>query len=323
MSGIGAIVNPIRKRLRMSHTQFGDLSDTVKATLGAQCCCDLCGCEEMDLVVDRIFPDQQRLVRCRHCGLVRLTGGGAVSHDYWQEDICGLDVYTNPTYREEAERRYEKYLETITRLAGDRGLLLDAGCGPGNFLRFARNCGWEVRGVEISEKAASRAKDFGLEVETAQIENTHWPDDAFDVITMWDLVEHLESPRRAVDVIHRKLRAGGLLFLETPDDDFWIRRVLLAVYRMSSGCFDLTRYFYFPDHRYYFTAKTITTLLTQAGFQIISVAWDLTPISKLRLKISPWRYPLKRLVLGALPLLLKILRRLDIGNKLIVLARKP
>lgn len=285
--------------------------------------CDLCGGGDLEFLVTQPLVGHGRLRRCQTCGLVTLSREAPVPADYWEEDACGLDVYGDPAYLAEVERRYRQYLALIAALHRGPGVLLDAGCGPGNFLRVARALGWKVYGVDISEKAAAQARTFGLEVETAHIEKVPWPDQFFDVITLWDVIEHLDSPRRAVEAAYRKLRRGGVLFLETPDEGFWIRRVLVAAHRMSAGRIQLSRYFYYPDHCVYFTATTITALLTKIGFRILRVVRDVTPISKAYLKISPWAFPLKRLILTALPLTFGILTRLGKGNKLIVLARKP
>lgn len=286
-----------------------------------QICCDLCGGDAIP-VQRSPWPGPWQLFRCGACGLVSVRADGKVV-DYWAEDLCGLDVYGDATYLAEVDRRYRKYLGILGGLNGAPGVLLDAGCGPGNFLRAAQRSGWAAYGVEMSEKAAARARDLGLVVETARLEDTRWPDHRFDVITLWDLIEHLDSPRRAIEVVHRKLRPGGLLLLETPDEDFVMRRIVLAARRLSGGRADLSRYFYYPDHRFYFSERTLTALLIRAGFQIVRVSRDVTTISKARLKISPSTFPLKRIVLGVMPVSFGILSRLGLGNKLIVLARKP
>jgi SAM-dependent methyltransferase len=186
----------------------------------------------------------------------------------------------------------------------------------------ARDAGWQVAGVEMSAKAAEIARRRGLDVETAGLEESQWPRGAFDVVTLWDLIEHLEVPLAAMSVVHEKLRPGGTVFLETPDETFWVRSVIRGIFNLSGGRIDLLRYFYYSDHRFYFSATTLRHILGKAGFRDVQVWRDVTLPAKAQLKIAPWRFPLGGFVLPLLPAFLGLMRRLGRGNKLIVAATK-
>ena len=284
--------------------------------------CPICDQGTFREVLAKEFPHKQRLVRCEGCRLVRLFGDSQSNRDYWDEDATALDVYSNDHVRTELRKRYQRYLTLLTRLSGQAGTLLDAGCGIGNFLLAAREKGREVSGTELSEKASRIARERGLNVETARLEESRQPVGAFDVVTLWDIIEHLEEPAAAMHVVHEKLRPGGTVFLETPDEGFWVRSALRGAFAVSWGRIDLLRYFYYQDHRFYFTAATLGQLLSKVGFQNVRVWRDVTSPTKAHLKLAPWRFPLCGLVIPALPAFLGLMRWMGLGNKLIVTATK-
>ena len=284
--------------------------------------CPLCGNGVFRELVSKEFADDQHLVRCATCGVVRLIGETPATPDYWEDDTASLHVYRDAGLRTEVRDRYGRYLRLITKVSGGRGTLLDAGCGIGHFLLAARDAGWQVAGVEVSAKAATIARSLGFDVETAGLENSRRPPGAFDVVTLWDIIEHLDDPVAALRVVHEKLQPASIVFLETPDEAFWARAFLRQAFLASRGRVDLLSYFYYPDHRFYFTRETLTRLLERAGFRNVQVWRDVTLPAKARLEIAPWRFPCRRVVLPLLPAFLGLMRRVGTGNKLMAAATK-
>jgi 2-polyprenyl-3-methyl-5-hydroxy-6-metoxy-1,4-benzoquinol methylase len=272
-------------------------------------------------LVAREAPDRQWFYRCEGCGLVRMVSGRADRPDYWDDEGVTVQVYSNQTVRAELGARYQRYLPVITELCQGAGTLLDAGCGIGNFLVFAREAGWSVAGLEVSEKAAGIARSRGLDVERARLEESRLPAGAFDAVTLWDVLAQIDNPLAALRVVREKLRPGGTLFLETPNEGFWMRSVFRTAYHASGGRVDLLRYFYYPDHRFYFTGASLHRMLERTGFRDVRVRQDVTSPAKASLKIAPGRFPLRRVVRPALPAMLGLMRHAGVGNKLIVTAR--
>lgn len=284
--------------------------------------CPLCDQRLFRELVSRAHPYQQRFCRCAGCGLVRMVSEKPFQSDYWEDEAVTLNVYSNDRVRAEMRARYARYLPVIARLCGGAGTLLDAGCGIGNFLLAAREAGWRVAGLEASEKAARIARSRGLEIETSRLEESRLAPEAFDVVTLWDVLAHFEDPVGAMQVVHKTLRPGGAVFLETPNEGFWVRSAVRKLFSVSRGRIDLLGYFYYPDHRFYFTTATIRQILERAGFRNVEVWQEVTSPAKARLKIAPGRFPLRRFVLPLLPLVLDLLRGLGLGNKLMVTAKK-
>jgi len=111
---------------------------------------------------------------------------------------------------------FRDYLQTLNR-HGSPGRLLDLGCGNGDFLMLAREAGWEAYGVEISEPSLREAESrSGVKVFSSLYPLSD-KQEFFDVITMWEFIEHLPSPDRFFGGILPLLRPGGLVALTTPN----------------------------------------------------------------------------------------------------------
>jgi 2-polyprenyl-3-methyl-5-hydroxy-6-metoxy-1,4-benzoquinol methylase len=195
------------------------------------------------------------IVRCLQCGLVRQNPQPTES------DL--IDAYgevEDERYEEEATGR----VETFGRALGDLmrhepgGKLLDVGCHIGVFLDVARSVGWQVAGVEPSRWAAERARSKGLDVIEGTLETAGLQENLFDVVTMWDVVEHVADPLTELKRAHRMLRPDGLLALSTMNVEALFPR--LAGRRWP---------WYMQMHLYYFTPRTLRAMLEQAGFEVL------------------------------------------------------
>jgi SAM-dependent methyltransferase len=162
-----------------------------------------------------------RLVRCRACML-------AYSDPPRRTDVI-RDDYERLYQRDSAVslltgRRLAVFGEFFERVRpSDGGRLLDVGCGTGDFLLLARERGWQPTGIDLSERAVARARQYGLDA------RTDWaglPSDAFDVVTLWNVVEFLERPLQTLRDVRRVLVPHGIAFVRTPNE-----RYQLAAYR--------------------------------------------------------------------------------------------
>jgi SAM-dependent methyltransferase len=207
-------------------------------------------------------------------------------------------------------------LDLVEAHVDPRGTLLDVGCATGSFLSLARERGWECRGVEVSAFAAARARQrSGCEVFCGTLEDAPFDGGSFDAVTMWDLLEHLPVPLRGLETARRLLRPGGVLLVNTPNEDSLLRRVARLLYRGSGGRITVPiDRLYHPYHLYYFGAPTLARLFERAGFDIVVMKTKPIPLSRGRIS------PATQLVMKALS---SAERLLHAEYELIVLARRP
>jgi SAM-dependent methyltransferase len=140
------------------------------------------------------------------------------------------------------------------------GKLLDVGTGFGFFPAEMKSRGWEVVGVEISEMAMDYARDiFGLTVLPGPLEKVGFPEDHFDVVTAFYLIEHLPDPMAFLKECRRIIKPGGLLILRYPHTT--PIKNMLRLFRIDNRLYDL------PAHLSDFSPTTIARCLDRAGFE--------------------------------------------------------
>ena len=168
--------------------------------------------------------------------------------------------YTNYSGLEAALRATaERRLRRVPR--GER--LLDLGSGPGKFAEVARRR-FNAISVDISMHALRTARARGLDVVVSDGGSLPFASGTFDVVTMWDTIEHLSQPVAALREIHRILRPGGLLMLSTGDVNSLCKR-------LSGRHWHL---FTLPEHRYFFSPATLDRLLGLVGLERRAIYHD-------------------------------------------------
>ena len=108
------------------------------------------------------------------------------------------------------------------------GVLLDVGCANGVFLKWMEQLqGWQLYGVEVGEFAAETARQKGLNVITGTLESAVYPQSFFDVVTLWDVIEHVHQPVETLKEVNRIMRPDAILVMRLPNfkqyrcENFW------------------------------------------------------------------------------------------------------
>ncbi len=150
------------------------------------------------------------------------------------------------------------------------GRLLDIGCAKGEFLSVAQSQ-FEVQGVEVSPTALQRSRAmFGARVFSGDVREAGFPDEGFDVITLFSTVEHLSDPLAVLRECRRLLRDGGVLVVKTPNFSSLNRRILRGGW---SG-------YKLPEHRFFFNPRGLRLLFARAGLEPLPSTWfDRFPLS--------------------------------------------
>lgn len=212
--------------------------------------CQLCGREPLEQFV---VPKVGTWAVCRTCCLYQ--HGPLVG-----EEVYGRDVYY-AVYERDRRRKLRTASIRINRIASavraQKPRLLDIGCGLGTVVEAASRRGWRAEGVDLSPYAVEKIKQRGLNAR--HIDGTQLPyeDGTFDVVTAWNLIEHVDDVRVALTEWHRVLRVGGILAVDTSDAACWKRKLLNEKY---------LRFWRF-DHRYAFTPWNLGQFFLRAGFK--------------------------------------------------------
>lgn len=219
------------------------------AALGAPRLAHLWRCAFCDLVSVRSLPASEDLHAVYGEAYFRNTRSEEMGYeDYEQDRYCIVKT---------ARRR----LATIERHHPVRGHLLDVGCALGFFADTARSRGWEAEGIDISQHAVDYATgELGLPARQGVLEDGGYDQESLDVITMWDVIEHVTDPVAELRLVYGLLRPGGLLMLSTPDVGSLVARATGARwmgYKLAE------------EHLYYFDRKTIGLALERAGFAVV------------------------------------------------------
>ncbi|MDJ0522255.1 MAG: class I SAM-dependent methyltransferase [Planctomycetota bacterium] len=214
------------------------------------------------------------LVRCRRCGLVRVdplpTAAEAerlYDDAYFRDAERGYVDYVadERVFRSEFRRR----LRVLARL-GAEGRLLDVGCASGALLTEAKARGFDASGLEPAPATARRAAEVsGCPVSAVALRDALLAPGAYDVITLFDVLEHLVDPRAALRRLRLALAPGGLLAVTVPDyGGLW-------AHLSGSRWPFLTPW----EHVLYFTRRTLTAALATAGFEQVRFHPACTPLS--------------------------------------------
>ena len=214
------------------------------------------------------------LVRCRRCGLVRVQPFPTAEQlltqyraSYYRDPERGYVDYDadEAVFRAEFRRRLR-----ALGAAGARGALFDVGCASGALLLEARAHGFAVSGLEPDPEVAARtAARVDAPVRGGSIEEALLESARYDVITLFDVLEHLVDPLAVLRKLRRALVPGGWIAVTVPDfGGAWAR---LTGPRWP---------FVTPwEHVLYFTRRTLTRALHEAGFTDVRTPHAATPLS--------------------------------------------
>jgi len=161
---------------------------------------------------------------------------------------------------------YERVMPSLERFR-KTGRLLEIGCLYGYFLEVARRSGWRAEGVEISGYAAGVARAKGFEIHRGELQTLALDQGSYDVIAMWDVIEHLTDVAEIVKCCATLLRPSGALIARTPD-----ARALLFTDGFMGAAY---RHLAYPantaEHVFHFTPETLSALMAKAGLREVEI----------------------------------------------------
>ena len=252
--------------------------------------CPGCGCVEAHELADEAGLG---IKRCQSCELVYVSPRLRENQGHYHGTLESIERKYGAVLRGEAahnrDPNYRQELEVLARFRPE-GRLLDVGTHCGFFLRMARGMRWELHGVEPSPAAELAARYFGLNVHRGTLEELAFDEGSFDVVTLIDVIEHLDGPHGLLSEVRRIMTPNGIVFIKTPN-----ARYNLFKYRLFRRALRLANVEIFDakEHVVQYTLRTLARTLEEAG---LAVAHHFVPLPiqdgaawKCGLRASAWR----------------------------------
>ncbi len=273
--------------------------------------CDLCGSDRWEKAIsgrDHLtgLPGSFQFVRCLECGLVRQNPRLIPSalDAYYPEDYPSFarSVESRRNAIRRLDHRYgqRKRVRVVRRFCRT-GRVLDVGCGTGDFLLEMNRTGtWQTLGIEPNPYACGYVRRvLGIDVIRGTLGTASLASDAFDVVTMWNTLEHVPDPRRNFTQAHRVLRPGGFLVFSVPVAHSLLRRR----FGPHWAEWDL------PRHMTIFSRQTVERYLQETEFQPRAVRSLFTEYRVFRMSLENWasEHVSSGTVRRAIPALLRFL----------------
>jgi 2-polyprenyl-3-methyl-5-hydroxy-6-metoxy-1,4-benzoquinol methylase len=202
------------------------------------------------------YGKHHAIVKCARCGLVF-----ANPRNNGQEVLAKYEKVEDPLYFEERQGRvitFEKHLRPLHQLVGPPNgrKLLDIGAHIGVFVEIANRAGWQATGIEPSHWSVEVARQLGTELIEGTLATSNLPQNTFDVVTLWDVIEHLSDPMAEIKHVFRVLKPGGWIVIHTMNIESLFAKLMGAKWP-----------WFMEMHLYYFSERTLRRLLESAYFQ--------------------------------------------------------
>lgn len=227
--------------------------------------CYLCQHEQLETIRTRLRHDVERNVfRCQSCSLIFLDPKLIDADTFYGVEY--RNTYT-PVIGEVLNSRatYDMYkpfqmarVERLGSLINADARVLDIGCSAGHFLSTIKPLVKECVGIEYNrENAAFVNGELGIKVYTDPIEKTDLTPETFDVITLYQMFEHVADPLPFLQTLARYLKPGGSLCIEVPNVD----EALISIYRSQP----FADFSFREPHLFYYSPKTLPLMAKNAG----------------------------------------------------------
>ncbi|MBI5142726.1 MAG: class I SAM-dependent methyltransferase [Nitrospirae bacterium] len=229
--------------------------------------CPICEIDDTRLLVRK---NAFNIVRCVRCGLVY------VNPRYDEREL--VEFYNRPAAPEDPAsdnirkshddhkvRKFRLSIELLKRQSRPVSKVFDLGCSTGIFLDMAASEGWKPYGTDLNRRLVNEnRKRFGDAVSVQDGERIDFPDDSFDAVTLFDVIEHLRDPVSALREAGRVTAPGGFVVLSTPNAAGLFPRITYALFGKTIGAWEHPTP---PGHIYQFSPDTLRRTAEKAGLE--------------------------------------------------------
>ncbi len=226
--------------------------------------CLLCGSK---LLIPLKGYEQNYLVKCSSCDFVFCHKIPTV-----EELIAHYALYTRANAISEITmKRYDALLDTFEPYRKTNNII-DVGCGDGYFLEVAKKRKWNVFGSEFTPEAIKVCQGKGIQMTPSPLDPNHYKPDFFDVITSFEVIEHINTPIQELKSFSAILRRGGIVYVTTPNFNSISRNILKAKWNIIE----------YPEHLSYYTKKTLMFMFHKSNFKCLEMSTTGISINRLR-----------------------------------------
>jgi SAM-dependent methyltransferase len=211
--------------------------------------CQICGAK-----TSKVFTANNReIVKCTECGISQVANPPDIG------ELESAEVEYHKTKRRDFERhpQWQFEVDAIRELAPDGGNALDVGCGDGTFLTMLGER-WRKYGVEINPQRAEEALSKGIEVQVRSITEADFGV-MFELVTMYEVIEHLYRPADALRTVGSMLSHDGLLVVSTPDSESTLAKLRGPEWWS----------YHYPPHIFFFGHSSFEKLIGSLGFRVV------------------------------------------------------
>lgn len=219
-----------------------------------------------DLLHD--LPGEFAVVKCHTCGLMRTTPRPTPETiGFYYPDDYGPYLGTQIRRAGPTSSLKKLLVSLLKRVVNFNtqclpslvpGRMLEVGCASGAFLHLMACQGWQVQGIEFSEKAAQAAAQLGYRVHTGPLETAPPPNESFDLVVGWMVLEHLHDPIGGLKKLREWTKPGGWLVLSIPN----AKSLEFRLFKEKWYALQV------PTHLHHFTPETIRQVLQASGWTL-------------------------------------------------------
>lgn len=261
--------------------------------------CPICSNENTIEYLYKNSVGNKSIVKCKNCEIEYLYPYPTQKEleEIYSDDYAAWGIGEEDSFSKMKKDKFKKLLKDVAKYRKS-GKLLDIGCGPGYLMEEAKELGFDVYGVEVGEKAADIAKNkFGSEkIYNGIIEKSNFKNNYFHIIMMSDVLEHVESPLELLKKSRELLNCtgGGYIVITTPNTNSFTCKTMKSKWSH-----------YNIEHIHYFNEKSIETLASLIGFEIIEIRpfWKVLTFKYMN---SIFKYTNRKLLSGIFSILEKI-----------------
>ncbi|MDR1546046.1 MAG: class I SAM-dependent methyltransferase [Deltaproteobacteria bacterium] len=256
-----------RENLRPPFSQFIDpATGLIRADMLRPRNCPICGAAPGPGL---FVKDGFRHVRCLECDLiyVSLILREDLMIQHWREEMAWTMVLKSQPQAELDRLKYDYGLDLASeRLASRR--LLDVGAGTGDFARRATERGWEATALELNVESTNALARQGYKVIVKPLEMADLADGTFDLVSLWEVLEHVAEPKTTLAETRRVLADDGLALILVPNSASLVTRLLHEKSNTFGG----------HSHLNHFNPKSLTLLLESLRFEIVELETVITEL---------------------------------------------